>query len=237
MNVDSPRSGASVAGVFAAAGWAVDHGAPNGSGCGVDTLHVWAYPSTGASPIFVGVGRMGVARPDVMTAIANGDTDFANCGWGLQGVLQQGTYDLVVYAHSTVTGTFNNQQTVRVSVTAPPTIPRMYVDAPAQNQTVTRTFTVGGWAIDYGSLFGTGVDTIHVWAYPLSGASPIWVGVATLGISRPDVGAAFGSARFTPSGYYLQGTLAPGEYNLVVFAHSSVANAFNNSFVVRIRVV
>jgi hypothetical protein len=88
-------------------------------------------------------------------------------------------------------------------------------------------------------MMGTGVDAIHVWAYPDpgSGVPPVFVGTPTYGGPRGDVGAAFGDARFTASGYSLSvNTLASGTYDLVVYTHSTVTNTFNNYRVVRITV-
>jgi hypothetical protein len=53
---------------------------------------------------------------------------------------------------------------------------------------------------------------------------------------RADVAAAFGSARFLASGFRAQGSLDSGEYDLVVFARSTVSGTFNNLQVVRVRV-
>ena len=97
-------------------------------------------------------------------------------------------------------------------------------------------FLIGGWAIDLRSASGPGVDTIHVWAYPNpgSGASPISLGVAAYGVSRPDVGAAFG-AQFTNSGFNLiAGPLAPNTYDIVVFAHTTTSGIFETYGVVRV---
>jgi hypothetical protein len=70
---------------------------------------------------------------------------------------------------------------------------------------------------------------------PGSGAPPVFVGVAGYGAERADVGAAFGAARFTPSGYSVTvNDLPPGSYDLVVFAHSTVTNSFSNYRVVHI---
>jgi len=96
---------------------------------------------------------------------------------------------------------------------------------------------VSGWAIDLNAGNNTGVDTVHVWAYPVDGSAPKLVGVAEMGRSRPDVAAAFGSSRFNNSGWAVGGTLPPGNYTLVAFSHSSVANAFNLVFTIAIRVV
>ena len=81
-------------------------------------MHVWAYPSTGsgqaADPIWIGAATYGGARPDV--AAIYGDR-FLNSGYGMmvQG-LSPGTYDLAVFAYSTVTGGFVPAKTVRVTV-------------------------------------------------------------------------------------------------------------------------
>jgi hypothetical protein len=107
---------------------------------------------------------------------------------------------------------------------------------PSQNQNLSQNIRVAGWAIDTASKANSGVDAVHVWAYPTNGSAPILVGAAQVGLARPDVGAVFGPARFTNSGFNVQGTLPIGTYTLVVFARSSVVNAFNNVFVIPVRV-
>ncbi len=235
MALDAPRAGASVtAEGFAIGGWAVDTGSPTGTG--VDIVQAWAYPTTGAAPIFVGTAQYGIARPDVATYLAN--ARFTNSGYSLTGAIgTAGTYDLHVYAHSTLTGTFNNEAIVRITVRPPVSIPRMWVDTPVAGSTLSMNITVAGWAIDMGGSIGTGVNAVHVYAYPIAGGAPILVGVADYGLGRPDVGAAFGNPRFAPSGFRVVGTLPRGEYNLVVFARSSITQTFNNVSVIRIRVV
>ena len=107
----------------------------------------------------------------------------------------------------------------------------MPVETPQTSSTVSGTFQVGGWALDLGAPTGTGVDAVHVYAYPNpgSGTPPIFLGVAALGGSRPDVGAVYGS-QFNNSGYNLlaQG-LSPGVYQIVVYARSTITGTFNNS--------
>jgi hypothetical protein len=64
----------------------------------------------------------------------------------------------------------------------------------------------------------------------------VLLGVATLGLPRPDVAPYFGS-QFTNCGFSLDGaTLAPGGYDVVVYAHSSVTGTFNNVQIRRITV-
>jgi hypothetical protein len=113
--------------------------------------------------------------------------------------------------------------------------PAMAIDLPRTGGGVSSSFTVSGWAIDAAASTGTGIDAIHVWAYPNpgSGAPAAFLGVATYGLSRPDVGAVYG-ARYTNSGYSLTVTnMGPGAYDIVVFAHSVVSNSFAIYKVVR----
>lgn len=234
MSLDVPRSGSTTAGNFTVAGWAADLASTTDGGVGA--VHVWAYPNpgSGAAAMFLGAASMGVSRPDVGAAFG---ARFSSTGFVLDGALVPGTYDVVAFAHSSVAGVFNNSQTTRIQVLAPPSIPRMSVDLPAQNQSVSQSLVIAGWALDVGAVTGTGVDAVHVWAYPVAGGAPVFAGVATLGHSRPDIAAAFGAARFAAGGFRLEATLPRGEYNLVVFAHSVNTNTFNNASLVRIRVL
>jgi hypothetical protein len=95
---------------------------------------------------------------------------------------------------------------------------------------------LAGWAADLDSQSDTGVDTVHVWAYPLTGAAPIWIGAAAYGGARPDVAEVYG-ARFKDTGYSirLQG-LEPGTYDIAVFAYSTVKGGFVPARVVRVSV-
>jgi hypothetical protein len=70
----------------------------------------WLY----ASPIFVGSGGYGAPRSDLAAVFGS---QFTNAGsiTFIAG-LPSGTYDLVVYAHSTVTGTFNQSRIVRIVI-------------------------------------------------------------------------------------------------------------------------
>jgi hypothetical protein len=232
MNVDTPGNATTVStGGFQVAGWAIDRGAPSGSG--VDAIHVYAWPVPGGNPTFLGAATYGIARPDVGGFYGPA---FSSSGFSLlAGGLAPGTYDIAVYAHSTVTGNFDGR-VKRVTVTAPLSIPRMWIDTPAPNQNTSQNLTIAGWALDVGSSTSSGVDAIHIYAYPAGGGSPIWLGAATYGHARPDVGGAFGASRFGASGFRLDTTIAPGTYTLVVFARSSVANTFNNAQTVTITV-
>jgi glucose/arabinose dehydrogenase len=121
-------------------------------------------------------------------------------------------------------------------ISSPSTVsgPAIVIDTPRAGSVAAR-FSIAGWAADFDGTSGTGVDAVHVWAYPPSGA-PHFVGVATYGISRPDLGSLFGE-RFTSAGWTLTGSgLAAGSWTLVAFAHSTVTGTFRAATVVRLDV-
>jgi hypothetical protein len=119
--------------------------------------------------------------------------------------------------------------------------PQVVIDTPAVDDRLTagEAIVLGGWAIDLDDTVGTGVSTVHVWAYPVSGnghESPAFMGAATYGGRRRDVGAVFGE-RFAGGGFDLVTPgLAPGTYDLAVFAWSTGRNDFVPAKVVRVTV-
>jgi hypothetical protein len=144
-------------------------------------------------------------------------------------------FSVVAYSDAGVSAPSTEVSTV---VNNPITQPRLSVDSPRPSQVLPSDFLLSGWAADLGAASGSGVDAVHVYAYPNpgSGAPPIFLGPASFGSGRGDVAAAVG-AQFINSGYSLPiVNLAPGIYDLVVYAHSTVANAFNIAQAVRIRV-
>jgi hypothetical protein len=114
--------------------------------------------------------------------------------------------------------------------------PQVVIDSPRQQMDVAQPFMLGGWAADLGAVDDSGVSAIHVWAYPLTGGAPVFVGAATYGGARPDVAAVHGD-QFRSSGYgmFVQG-LTPGNYDLAVFAWSTEAADFAPAKLVRITV-
>jgi hypothetical protein len=76
---------------------------------------VWAFPAGGGAARFVGVAAYGAPRADVGSAYGS---RFTNSGFNfaVPTSLPAGTYDLVAYARSTVSGTFNNWRVARVVV-------------------------------------------------------------------------------------------------------------------------
>lgn len=114
----------------------------------------------------------------------------------------------------------------------------VFVDSPKANATVPTSFVVGGWAIDFASRTDSGVSQLHVWAYPHTGAPPVFLGDIRHG-ARPDVARAYGP-QFGQAGFsVVVRNLAPGGYMLVVFPYSSITRSFDYAAAVplNIRVV
>lgn len=205
---------------FPITGWTIDLAST--SGTGIDLVDVWAYPAAGGPAIFVGEAHTGGARPDVAAFFG---PQFTPSGYGLtvRG-LPPGGYMLVVFAHSTATGTFPLSKVVNVQITTSATV---MLDAPHTGALLSQGFLVGGWAADFGAPSGGGIDLVHVYAYPASGAPPVFLGAASVNVRRPDVAAAFGS-QFGSTGFNLFAPqLAPGGYRIVAFGRSLVSGTFS----------
>jgi hypothetical protein len=236
--IDTPAPSSTLTSAFEVGGWAVDSSAA--SGTGVDQIHMYIFPNDGAAPpVYIGMASVGWARPDVGAILGS---QFTNSGFHftVTGAMP-GNYVLGVYAHSSVTNTFSIVKTLHFTVNANSL---MSIDVPSAEATITAAgFGVSGWALDRAAASGTGVDALHVYAYrnPQSGSEPaIFLGVASLGLSRPDVASLFGS-RYNDSGYVLNvdraaAGLTPGVYDIVVWSHSTATNSFNNVALVRVRI-
>ena len=112
----------------------------------------------------------------------------------------------------------------------------MSVDVPSNGQSVQGNFAVSGWALDFGTSGGSGVDTVHIWAQSHATGQYKFLGAANMGVSRPDVGGVFG-AQFAAAGFGMSASLPPGTYNITVFAHSVVSNSFSVAVTKQITVV
>lgn len=223
VNIDTPTAGSTTYPGLNIGGWAIDRAAASNNG--VESVHVWAYPNPGSgqAPIFLGVTVVGASRPDVGAIFGS---RFTPSGFNFAiPALTAGPYLFAVFPYSTVTNSFGAPATVSVQVGD--SRPNGSLDAPANGSTVLGAFKVEGWALDAAAPSGTGVNLVHVYAFPVGGGQPMFVGQATYGIARTDVGAIFGS-RFTPSGFELNAAALPfGTYDLRAYAHSPVSNAFN----------
>ncbi len=120
-----------------------------------------------------------------------------------------------------------------VATAAP--INRMAIDTPAPNASVHGAFTIAGWGyIENAST--AGVSALHVWAMPVGGGAPVFVGAATLGDARPDVAALYGPGNGHAGFHLSAGALPPGVYDLVFSAQSALTGTFEVVRVVRVTV-
>ena len=206
-------------------------------------VHAVAAPATGRVEVHLG-GRVirGMMRiGDRLAPLPVGSQlDAARGTFSWQpGPGFQGTYDLVFLRRDA--GGRITRTPVQIALVPPPAAlggTHVTIDAPRDGDVLDQPFLLGGWALDAGAPFDTGVDAVHVWAYPEpgSGRLPVFLGVARYGDARPDVGAAFGPA-FAPSAFGLiVSGLAPGTYDLAVFARRTGTRTFAPARVVRVTV-
>jgi fibronectin-binding autotransporter adhesin len=121
-----------------------------------------------------------------------------------------------------------------IFVAGPPAAARMALDI-AATRTAGTGVRIAGWALRGLSVDSVGNDAIHAWALPAAGGAPVFVGAAPGRVARPDVAAFFGG-EFLNSGFDFTGTLAPGTYDLIVFARNVRTLKFDQSLVIRITV-
>jgi len=135
---------------------------------------------------------------------------------------------------------------VDVTVAPAPTVEestRMHLDRADQYGA---TFTLHGWALDPHASTGSGIGAVHVWARRievpgargsevLGGASPVFLGTADLGVSRPDVAAAHG-ARFPRAGFSFMGALGEGEWEVTAYIWNTRTGRFEDARTVKMTV-
>jgi hypothetical protein len=187
------------------------------SGTGVSTIHVWAYPQAGGSPVFLGVPAFG-ARPDVAALFG---PQFLNSGFTIAsaGGLAPGQWQIVAFAMSSVTGTFNQAQAAMITLPTPNAV--VAIDTPGEGATVGQPFHIGGWAIDLASPTTVGIAALHVYAFPWTGAPPVFLGAPPVWAPRADVAAYYG-ARYYSSGWGLNASgLGAGTYTIVAYPVST----------------
>ena len=230
MSIDAPLAGASVPGSFLIAGWAFEEGTATAGIAGIDVI---AVPVGGGATISLGAAAIGDSRPDV-SAFYGIEAELSGFHLAVTG-LAPGVYDLRATARATVGGRANLVRTVRITVQPAPQ-PILSIDIPAAGRLASGTFAVAGWALTPATLPAPGVDAVHVWAVPLNGGPALFLGAATLGIPRPDVGIAFG-APYATAGYYLPvSNLAAGTWDLYVFPRRTGDVTFGPAHVVRVTV-
>jgi hypothetical protein len=112
------------------------------------------------------------------------------------------------------------------------------IDTPSAGSVITNghATTIGGWAVDYGSARGTGVDAvmISIDGPPSAGTPSV---AAPYGSARPDVAQQFGRPDWTQSGFSVSWTpegLTTGQHTLVVSAHSPQSGWSSNAVTVTV---
>jgi len=78
-------------------------------------VHIWAFNAATGAATFVGAAAYGVTRSDVGAVLGG---QFTGSGYllAVTGLPSGQTFDLGVYPHSTVSGTFNQSRVVRVTI-------------------------------------------------------------------------------------------------------------------------
>ena len=119
---------------------------------GIATLHVWAFPATGAAPQFLGVANYGSNRPDVAAIYG---PQFGPTGYHLDVKgLAPGSWLIAVYGWVYASQGFSVVATVPVVIQPAGLVA---IDIPGNFSTVDSPFVISGWAIDPAAPSGTGV--------------------------------------------------------------------------------
>jgi hypothetical protein len=189
----------------------------------IDRFEFWLGAHAGQT--YTGYLRVG----DTLAPLPVGSRLDPATGWftWAPGVGFVGTYDLVFLRSSGTHATARHAVRVIIAPKGSGHVgAQLEIDTPRTDEVVTQPFLFGGWAADLDATLGTGIDTVHVWAYPTTGGAPIFIGTPTLGGARRDVAAVHGE-QFSDSAFnlHVQG-LAPGMYDLAAFPWSNVTNAF-----------
>jgi hypothetical protein len=199
----------------------------------IDRFELWLGEREGAR--YTGHLRVG----DELAALPVGSQLDATSGrftWA-PGVGFVGTYDLVFVRWAGTRAVARHEVRVILAPKGRGHVGvQVAIDVPRSRQDVLQPFLLAGWAADLDATAGTGIDTLHVWAYPATGGAPVFVGTPALGGVRPDVAAVHGD-QFREAGFALavQG-LIPGDYDLAVFPWSNVTGGFAPPNVVQVTV-
>lgn len=97
------------------------------------------------------------------------------------------------------------------------------LDSPKNGQNVSGSLELTGWAIEASALNCSGITSVHVYDGKANGEQNM-LGVATYGISRPDVADAFGRSGFKNSGFSLNidsTRMKDGSHTLYVYAYNT----------------
>ena len=118
-----------------------------------------------------------MARPDVGSIYGS---RFTNSGYSFEiRDLKPGSYSYRLFFWDTLTNTWMTDPVISSTFTVAAG-PMVAIDTPSPGVTIAQPFSIGGWALDLRATSGTGVDAIHVYAYPAAGGPPVFVGFGTI---------------------------------------------------------
>jgi hypothetical protein len=191
-------------------------------------VEIWTCPVScnGSNATYRGQATYGLSRPSVAALLGSSRMTNSGFSFTLSG-LANGPYQIQVKMRSSHYASSWNTTSVTVTVIASTSVTT--IETPTESASVTQPFAFSGWAIDTAASSGTGVDLvgIHATPEPGSGAPFVLWGSATLGGSRPAVGATYGS-QFTNSGFTLSVSgKTPDPYLVLAFARSTVTGLWH----------
>ena len=228
VHTDNPLVNQQVQPPFILRGWAIDDRST--SGPGISVLQVWAASRTSSALYHLGYATVGAeSRPDV--AAAHG-ANFLNSGYNVSlAHVPPGQYTLTLHPYSTYANAYDYNKSKYVNITVAGGVITK-IDTPTWPQVVGNHgvgMTISGWAVDMSKPTGTGVDQVQVWGVNASTGTGTFLGTATYGLPRNDVGVSLGDFRFNPSGFSRTNTtsLASGTYYILVISHSIGASSWN----------
>ena len=210
-------------------GWAIDDRST--SGPGVNVLQVWAASRTSSAVYNLGyaVGRRrepprcGRRVRRQLSQLRLQREPGSRSTWSIHADLAS-LFDVYAHAYDYTKSKYVNITVAGGVITT--------IDTPRWPQTVGNHgigMTISGWAVDMSKPTGTGVDQVQVWCVNASTGTGTFLGTATYGLPRNDVGVFLGDFRFNPSGFSRTNTtsLASGTYYILVISHSIGAPSWN----------
>jgi hypothetical protein len=205
VSIDSPAAGSAGSGIVVVSGWAVDYSA---TGTGIANVQVKVDGTVVGNAIY------GTARPDVC-GVYPGRPGCPNVGYTYSlntASLAAGSHTLTVSATDSDASPDTGSRSETITVTGSTGPPMVVIDNPAAGSVVSGTVTISGWAIDSATAIGSVLVKVD----------GVIVGIATYGIARTDVCAAYPGRPECPNvGYTFSlnaSTLASGSHTIAVTA-------------------
>ncbi len=211
--IDVPTANATLSGVAAISGWAIE----NTSVVGPNKINTVTVFVDGGQ---VGTATYGGARSDVC-ALWPGRQGCPNVGWNYNlntASFAAGSHTLNIVATDSAGNAGSAQVTFKTTV-----LPTVWIDVPAANAMLSGMVAIGGWAIENTSVVGP--NKINSVAVFVDGSQ---VGTATYGSSRSDVCSLWPGRLGCPNvgwSYTLNTALfAAGSHTLNIAATDSAGN-------------